>query len=61
LDRYKIEGDINKLGVQEWKTLVQDRVKWKEIEMVARTRDSIKYEQKKKRKEMINVLKSYDM
>jgi len=32
-----VEEDFEKLGVQEWRELVQDRKKWRDIVMAAKT------------------------
>jgi len=31
-----VEGDLERLGVQEWRKVVQDREKWRDIVMVAK-------------------------
>jgi len=32
-----VEKDLEKLGVQEWREVVQDREKWRDIVMAAKT------------------------
>jgi hypothetical protein len=32
-----VEEDLERLGVQEWREVVQDREKWRDIVMAAKT------------------------